>query len=47
LDDDGSLIVTTPTGVTRISRPPGIELLEPFELGEELPSTDTFDPAPF
>jgi hypothetical protein len=45
LDADGDLHVTTPSGVTRIDRPPGPELLEPFELGEELPPT--VDPAPF
>jgi hypothetical protein len=47
LDDDGALIVTTPSGVTRISRPPGSDLLEPFEFGEQLPDTDDPDPAPF
>ena len=37
LDADGALLVTTPSGVTRISRPPGSYLLEPFELGAPLP----------
>jgi hypothetical protein len=48
LDADGNLHVTTPTGVTRISRPPGLEWLEPFEL-DTLPAEqfDTLDPAPF
>ena len=42
LDADGALLVTTPSGVTRISRPPGSHLLEPFELGEHAtPSSST------
>jgi hypothetical protein len=47
LEPDGTLLVTTPSGVTRISRPPGAELLEPFELGEPLPEVDLEDPPPF
>jgi hypothetical protein len=47
LDADGNLLVTTPSGVTRISRPPGAELLEPYELGAPLPGVESFDPAPF
>jgi hypothetical protein len=47
LDPDGALLVTTPSGVTRISRPPGSHLLEPFELGEPLREAVAIDPAPF
>ena len=37
LDADGALLVTTPTGVTRVSRPPGTACLEPYELGTPPP----------
>jgi hypothetical protein len=37
LDADGALWVTTPGGVTRVSRPPGIELLEPWDLADPPP----------
>ena len=47
LDADGALLVTTPSGVTRISRPPGSYLLEPFELGAPLPDAVVHDVAPF
>lgn len=47
LDSDGTLVVTTPSGVTRVSRPPGSELLEPYELGPPLPDTEFVDAAPF
>jgi hypothetical protein len=47
LDADGALLVTTPTGVTRVSRPPGSHLLEPFELGAPLPDAVLIDVAPF
>ena len=47
LDADGALLVTTPTGVTRISRPPGAQWLEPFELGTVPLDVDVLDPAPF
>ncbi|MGZ4548640.1 MAG: DUF222 domain-containing protein [Blastococcus sp.] len=47
LDADGALLVTTPSGVTRISRPPGAEWLEPFELGALPPGVEVLDPAPF
>jgi hypothetical protein len=47
LDADGALLVTTPSGVTRISRPPGSYLLEPFELSAPLPDAVVFDVAPF
>jgi hypothetical protein len=47
LDADGALLVTTPSGVTRISRPPGSDLLEPFELGAPLPDAVYVDVAPF
>ena len=47
LDADGSLWVTTPSGVTRISRPPGSELLELYELGPPAPGWDVDDPPPF
>ncbi len=47
LDADGALLVTTPSGVTRISRPPGSYLLQPFELGAPLPDAVLVDVAPF
>jgi hypothetical protein len=47
LDADGALLVTTPSGVTRISRPPGSHLLEPFELSAPLPDAVLIDVAPF
>jgi hypothetical protein len=47
LDADGALLVTTPSGVTRISRPPGVHWLEPYELGALPPGVATIDPAPF
>jgi hypothetical protein len=47
LDADGALLVTTPTGVTRISRPPGTEWLEPYELGALPSGVAVLDPAPF
>jgi hypothetical protein len=47
LDADGALLVTTPSGVTRISRPPGLDWLEPFELGTLPPGVAVLDPAPF
>ena len=47
LDADGALLVTTPTGVTRISRPPGAQWLEPYELGTLPLDVDVLDPAPF
>ena len=45
LDADGALWGTTPSGVTRVSRPPGLEFLEPYELGG--PIGDMVEPAPF
>ena len=47
LDADGALLVTTPSGVTRISRPPGVHWLEPYELGTIPPGVAVLDPAPF
>jgi hypothetical protein len=47
LDADGALLVTTPSGVTRISRPPGSYLLAPYELGVPLPDAVFVDVAPF
>ena len=47
LDADGALLVTTPSGVTRISRPPGAVWLEPYELGALPPGVAVLDPAPF
>lgn len=47
LDADGALLVTTPSGVTRISRPPGLAWLEPYELGALPPGVAVIDPAPF
>jgi hypothetical protein len=42
-----ALRVTTPSGVTRISRPPGGEWLEPYELGTVSLEFADLDPAPF
>jgi hypothetical protein len=47
LDPDGALLVTTPSGVTRISRPPGVQWLEAYELGTLPPGVAVLDPAPF
>jgi hypothetical protein len=47
LDADGALLVTTPSGVTRVSRPPGSNFMEPYEFGAPLPDADLFDLAPF
>jgi hypothetical protein len=47
LDADGALWVTTPSGVTRISRPPGSYLLEPHQLGAPLHDAVGLEPAPF
>ena len=47
LDPDGNLLVTTPSGVTRISRPPGSHFLQPYELGAPLDDLDVIDLAPF
>jgi hypothetical protein len=47
LDADGDLHVTTPTGITRISRPPGLQWLEPYELATLPAEFETLDPAPF
>jgi Domain of unknown function (DUF222) len=47
LDSDGALLVTTPSGVTRVSRPPGSRLLEPYELGAPLPGPEVVDLVPF
>jgi hypothetical protein len=47
LHPDGDLLVTTPSGVTRISRPPGAQWLEPYELGALPPGVAVHDPAPF
>ena len=44
LDADGALLVTTPSGVTRISRPPGLAWLEPYELGALPPGVAVIDP---
>jgi hypothetical protein len=47
LDADGALLVTTPTGVTRVSRPPGSYFMEPYEFGEPLPEAGLYDLVPF
>ena len=47
LDANGDLLVTTPSGVTRISRPPGSYLLEPYEFGDAVPQTLIIDVPPF
>jgi hypothetical protein len=47
LDADGALWVTTPSGVTRVSRPPGTDFLEPHELGVPLPDAEIVDLMPF
>jgi len=43
MDDNGTLHVTTPSGVTRTTRPP--DLRPPPEPGPSLPIAD--DPPPF
>jgi hypothetical protein len=40
MSDDGVLTVTTPSGVTRISRPPGLDPVGP-------PTSPDEDPPPF
>jgi len=47
LDPEGALWVTTPSGVTRVSRPPGTAFLEPYELAAPLLESDIVDLAPF
>jgi hypothetical protein len=47
LDTGDALLVTTPSGVTRISRPPGTAFLEPYELGPPLPDAEVVDVPPF
>ena len=47
LDSGGNLLVTTPSGVTRISRPPGGYLMEPYEFGEALPDMQYGEVPPF
>jgi hypothetical protein len=47
LATDGTLRVTTPSGVTRITRPPGMELLEPYELASDAAYLIDADPPPF
>ena len=44
LDPDGTLHVTTPTGVTRTTRPPGWHLLTPTPTPPHDPAAD---PPPF
>jgi hypothetical protein len=47
LDTDGCLLVTTPTGVTRISRPPGSRWMEPYHFATLPLDAPDLDPAPF
>jgi hypothetical protein len=47
LDAAGCLYVTTPSGVTRITRPPGSQVLEPYELGPPPAGWEFDDPPPF
>jgi hypothetical protein len=47
LDADGALLVTTPSGVTRVSRPPGSIFLAPYEFGAPLPDTEVIEVLPF
>jgi hypothetical protein len=47
LDAAGCLHVTTPSGVTRVTRPPGSLLLEPYELGPPPRGWELDDPSPF
>ncbi len=47
LDPDGALLVTTPSGVTRVTRPPGSLLMEPYEFGAPLPDVEYRDVPPF
>ena len=44
---NGCLYVTTPSGVTRVTRPPGSLHLEPHELGPPPPDWEFDDPPPF
>jgi hypothetical protein len=39
--------VTTPSGVTRVSRPPGTAYLEPYELAALIPESEFIDLMPF
>jgi hypothetical protein len=43
MDDDGTLHVTSPAGITRTTRPPGLRLPEP----EPPPPDPDDDPPPF
>ena len=46
MTDDGVLSVTTPSGVTRTTRPPGLRLSPELQLTDEsAPGAD--DPPPF
>jgi hypothetical protein len=47
LDPDGALLVTTPSGVTRVTRPFGSLLMEPYEFGAPLPDVEYRDVPPF
>ena len=44
---EGALLVTTPSGVTRVIPPPGSGVLEPYELGGPLPDAEVVDLVPF
>jgi hypothetical protein len=45
--DDGVLTVTTPSGVTRTTRPPGLRLLSTAGIGCAFGPVDPGDPPPF
>jgi hypothetical protein len=47
MTDDGVLTVTTPSGITRTTRPPGLRLYDPFMLTGCGASPDPDDPPPF
>ena len=51
MDDDGTLHVTTPSGVTRTTRPPGLRRPQPEPPPEEReavpPQDEPDDPPPF
>jgi hypothetical protein len=47
LEADGTLLVSSPTGVTRISRPPGMHLLDPYDGTPTPAELLAPDPPPF
>jgi len=50
MDDDGTLHVTTPSGITRATRPPGLRRKQPESTSDECvvpPPDELDDPPPF